>query len=455
MSEIKCIYCNKSESDGIIINESDIIPESLTNAKLTCSNVCSIEHNNKFSEYFESEVINNLAFLRNKLNIKNKGKRFPHYSSKLKIGNKVYKKKNLVSDSNPIGNGSLISEDGNTRLSPISDSDKTEYIDTYDLRTIAIEKTTLINLEIFTKDSMFRMVSKIAYEWFCKVNNIMYMNPSFSNIIDFITIGISNKPVVTPISDTYILSMINSFTLKGSHFLAYCITDTDEIKAIVSIFGVALYEVIISSSIKDLDNLYSLASQELDLVKRHNLIKYKNFDDLKNDYNNNFTHIVDNNSNIHYCIPKIDSISSKKILITDYIYRYLNNNKSNYCKREFENMLITKLNELLHILFLNKPEFKRFSKEYGGDNFKYINWENPDKEFWLRFYSAYLIGKSEYDNINEDVLYNLLHKNLNINKNGYVNFSSESSHTWKSIITKDNNFKEVILKGFEKINRWE
>ncbi|HBF9969561.1 TPA: hypothetical protein KO483_003541 [Clostridioides difficile] len=118
-------------------------------------------------------------------------------------------------------------------------------------------------------------------------------------------------------------------------------------------------------------------------------------------------------------------------------------------------MLIAKLNELLNILFLNKPEFKRFSKEYGGDNFKYINWENPDKEFWLRFYSAYLIGESEYDNINEDVLYNLLHKNLNINKNGYVNLSSESSHTWKSIITKDNNFKEVILKGFEKINKWE
>ncbi|HBE8854783.1 TPA: hypothetical protein KM785_003368, partial [Clostridioides difficile] len=279
MSEIKCIYCNKSESDGIIINESDIIPESLTNAKLTCSNVCSIEHNNKFSEYFESEVVNNLAFLRNKLNIKNKGKKFPHYSSKLKIGNKVYKKKNLVSDSNPIGNGSLISEDGNTRFSPISDSDNTEYIDTYDLRTITIEKTTSINLEIFTKDSMFRMVSKIAYEWFCKVNNIMYMNPSFNNIIDFITTGLSNKPVVTPISDNHILSMINSFTLKGSHFLAYCITDTNEIKAIVSIFGVASYEVIISPNIKNLDNLYNLASQEFDLVKRHNLIKYKNFDD--------------------------------------------------------------------------------------------------------------------------------------------------------------------------------
>lgn len=454
MNEVKCIYCNKGKSDGIIINESDIIPESLTNAKLKCSNVCSIDHNNKFSDYFESEVINDLAFLRNKLNIRNKGRKFPSYPSKLKIGDNVYIKKNLISDSNPIGNGSLISEDGTTLFSPISDSSDKKVIESYDLKTITIEKTTTINLEIFSKDSMFRMVAKIAYEWFCKVNDIMYMNPSFSNIIDFITTGTSSKPVVTPISDLSVIYPIDSLTSKGSHFLAYYITDTGEIKSIVSIFGVALYEVIISYKIENLNNLYKLASQEFDLIKTHEPIKYKNINDLSEEYNNNFIHISSGEINIPYCVSDMDRTLSNKILLTDRVCRYLHNISPVFDKKYFKYNLIMKLNEILSFLFLNKPEFKRFSKEYGGDNFNNVNWQNSDKEFWLRFYITYLIGKSDYDNINDEIFNNLLHNNLNITSEGNIDLSIESHDKWKAIITEDNNFKEIILKGFQKINNW-
>ena len=38
MKNIKCIYCNKNESDGITLSESDIIPESLTNKKIINNN---------------------------------------------------------------------------------------------------------------------------------------------------------------------------------------------------------------------------------------------------------------------------------------------------------------------------------------------------------------------------------------------------------------------------------
>lgn len=454
MSEVKCIYCNKGKSDGVIISESDIIPDSLTNAKLKCSNVCSIDHNNKFSDDFESEVINNLAFLRNKLNIKNKGNKFPSYPAKLKIGDKVYEKKNLISDSNPIGNGSLISEDKTIRFSPIPDSSDKEYIEIYDLKSITIEKTTTINLGIFTNNSIFRMVAKIAYEWFCKVNNIMYKNSSFSNIIDFITTGASSKPVVTPINDISVINLIDSFTSKGSHFLAYYISENNKVKAIVSLFGVALYEVIISYKIENLDNFYILASQEFDLVKTHKPIKYKTIEDLKEEYDDNFVLISFGGINILYCVADMDSNFSNKILLTDRIGRYLHDSNPDFCKKSFEHNLKIKLNEILSSLFLNKPEFKRFSKEYGGDNFKGVNWENPDKEFWLRFYITYLIGKSDFDNINDENFNALLHDNLNITSEGNVNSSIEDYNKWKSTITGDSNFKQVILEGFKKINRW-
>lgn len=49
----KCIYCNRV--DGL--SESDIIPDALTNVKIRNRNVCTVEHNNKFSDLFESRVI--------------------------------------------------------------------------------------------------------------------------------------------------------------------------------------------------------------------------------------------------------------------------------------------------------------------------------------------------------------------------------------------------------------
>lgn len=71
----RCIYCGKAED----LSESDIIPDALTNARILNKNVCRIEHNNKFSDMFESEVINALSFITNELDIKSsKGKNMQH-----------------------------------------------------------------------------------------------------------------------------------------------------------------------------------------------------------------------------------------------------------------------------------------------------------------------------------------------------------------------------------------
>ena len=56
----KCIYCGKVDD----LSESDIIPDALTNARIFNKNVCRIEHNNLFSDMFESKVIEAYVFFR-------------------------------------------------------------------------------------------------------------------------------------------------------------------------------------------------------------------------------------------------------------------------------------------------------------------------------------------------------------------------------------------------------
>lgn len=61
--EHKCIYCENTKD----LSESDIIPDALTNARILNKNVCRIEHNNKFSDMFESKVTESIAFITNEL----------------------------------------------------------------------------------------------------------------------------------------------------------------------------------------------------------------------------------------------------------------------------------------------------------------------------------------------------------------------------------------------------
>ena len=87
-SKIGCIYCGKSTD----LSVSDIIPDALTNGKLCNRYVCRINHNNKFSDAFESEVIEGLSVVTNALNIKSsKGKNYAKYDTTIIIDGTSYK----------------------------------------------------------------------------------------------------------------------------------------------------------------------------------------------------------------------------------------------------------------------------------------------------------------------------------------------------------------------------
>lgn len=109
-----CIYCGTTDN----LSDSDIIPDALTNAKIINPNVCRIAHNSKFSDYFESKVIEKLATITNLLDVKSsKGKQYARYPMIFTIGNEEYFTK-IASDTEVFQkiNTSL---DGKTKIGPI------------------------------------------------------------------------------------------------------------------------------------------------------------------------------------------------------------------------------------------------------------------------------------------------------------------------------------------------
>ena len=107
----RCIYCGKDND----LSESDIIPDALTDVRILNKHVCRIKHNNKFSDMFESKVIDALAFITNELDIKSsKGKKYALYDAVITIGGIDYNIK--LHGDNDIFNGRVIKSSDNTHL---------------------------------------------------------------------------------------------------------------------------------------------------------------------------------------------------------------------------------------------------------------------------------------------------------------------------------------------------
>ena len=115
---MKCIYCGSEE-----LSKSDIIPDALTNGKIINPCVCRVNHNNKFSDLFEDDVIKALAVFTNELDVKSsKGKgKYASYDSIIGIDGTNYKTK--VSSNSDILSGKRImrSEDGKTLIGPLDE----------------------------------------------------------------------------------------------------------------------------------------------------------------------------------------------------------------------------------------------------------------------------------------------------------------------------------------------
>lgn len=195
--EKKCIYCNKDKD----LSKSDIIPDALSNVKIINPCVCSIQHNQRFSDKFESTIINGLSPITNKLCISSKKKgenRYTPHDITMTINNKKYNIKKFTSLAKFYSSGGISkSVDGKSMIGELS---KLEKIPNGEVENLDLhEKDKIISFKIshniFFSSEMYRLVTKIAFEWYCLENHITHYLRDFDEIIKFIDKGEGINPV--------------------------------------------------------------------------------------------------------------------------------------------------------------------------------------------------------------------------------------------------------------------
>jgi len=75
---------------------------------------------------------------------------------------------------------------------------------------------------------MYRMLSKIAFEWYCAKNNVVGYHEEFSEIIEFITTGKGTNPV-SIIQEKELYKMLDHQVNLGSHTLFAFVKQDGEI----------------------------------------------------------------------------------------------------------------------------------------------------------------------------------------------------------------------------------
>lgn len=146
----RCIYCG-TEND---LSKSDVIPDALTNGKIINPNVCRVDHNNRFSDMFEDEVISKLAFITNELDIKSsKGNQYARYAASVIVEGTEYTTK-MNADTDLFNKKIMRSADGKSLIGPMDAIKKMKGIDyskvtETDINQIEIEKRVSIDMGVF------------------------------------------------------------------------------------------------------------------------------------------------------------------------------------------------------------------------------------------------------------------------------------------------------------------
>lgn len=182
---MKCIYCNSE----VELTSSDIITYAVTGAKLTKSFVCKA-HNAFTNDNYEKKFIADLDFFRNQLGLTTRDGKPIQYKAdisvdgaemhnvKISTRESLYAPKDVLSGTDDNGNKVLMAP--MERIEKISK----RKVATVDISDVVVHKT--INADSFLGFHAVHSIAKMAYEWYCYVNNIEEFREEYSEIVDFI-----------------------------------------------------------------------------------------------------------------------------------------------------------------------------------------------------------------------------------------------------------------------------
>jgi len=454
----KCIYCNSLE-----VNESDIIPVSLTNAKITKKNVCTLKHNSLFGQTFESDVINKLSYLRDHLDIVGKGKKYPETVVDIKVGDSTFKKKRTKNTS-IFGLKPMTSENKKVKLGPVEilkqiaeaeqkKGNKLDDFEEIDINDEEIEQYFPVDLTAFISMSSKRLAAKMAYEWFCYFYNIEERLEDFANIIDYICENdwSGAEELVTYVLTKDLYSIVKQSTEHGSHTFITYENDTS-INVLVSFFGVCVYNV----KLLDKPNLSfsrNCFAQEFQLSASRNTLAHQSIVDFNQFIKDSFVTVK---------IPGVgEALYPKEDLIDKYrweligLYDWVINNLRYIEFLKVENAELIEMvkhnyNEALNGNLIHIRNLKRFAKEVIDEKTDVKLNPNAHGEGKILFYYlVFQIGKQPNSKVNDALIKNILHGRVNEQNELIINRELEKEML--SEILNDKNYSQKLKIGKEKI----
>lgn len=455
----KCIYCGATED----LSESDIVPDALTNARILNGNVCKIAHNNKFSDMFESKVIEALSFITNILDIKtSKSSKYPQYEAFAIIDGKEYKAR--IRDEREWFNGQIrVSTDKTQKFGAydkIEKMAKGDEIATVDVNDRKFDSRVTIPAEIFFDEAYYRMLSKIAFEWYCKENNVIGYHSEFDNIIKYITEGVGTRPV-TIIQDEIVYELRSQIQNLGSHMLFGFEAIDGKINVVISLFGLLMYRVVVSDVVPSFcNNNFLFAELRIDSKKTEH--KHADYEASKTYFANifdpkNFRPI--NIGGITIMLPLSMSpvdVSVYPIIMDIVKILAETNNDMSTPDKKVQDMLFKFTEELTQASVLHKRAIRRFVNVYFSDHHApiIISPESCDRKKAFLFYVVYLIGKSDIAELNDKALQDIINKRFELSYDATINLTEELSNTLVQEILADEEYSSVLEDGATKIKAW-
>lgn len=456
-----CIYCGNTET-----SESDIIPDALTNARITNKNVCKTEHNNKFSDLFESDVIEALALITNGLDIKShKGENYAAYSAKIEIDGIEYSTKMTSEKDLFNGRKVLVSTDGKHKLSSMDKITKIaqdpSQISEVDINNLPLCKKVEIDINVYFSEKMFRMIAKIAYEWYCSRNDVVGYHDEFENIVKFITSGEGNNPV-TILQNEELYKYCGKQVSLGSHCLFAYIDNEEKINVIVSLFGIAMYRVVVSDDIPAFcENNFMFMELRTDSSRKE--LKHVSREEAENYFfellkPSNFIEGA-NIAGMHIMIPKV--ISSIDVVVYPFVFNMTKcfleiNDETREPNERIVRILKNNIQEVLQASSLHKKSIQRFVKEYFSDGHEPIilNPNSSNKKTVLLFYILFVIGRDNIEHIDDKSLQDIAKKALDMGVQSELIVTDEIEKKLQSEMLATKGYSDLLEKGAEVIKRW-
>ena len=459
--ERRCIYCN-ADND---LSESDIIPDALTNARITNKNVCRMEHNNDFSDMFEFKVITALAFITNILDVKSsKGKGYAQYHATVNIDGIDYAAR-IASETELFSGRILKSVDGKHIMSSIEkaktiakDQSKVTEVD---VNSLILEKKVNIDTSIYFDRSMLRLASKIAFEWYCARNYVSGYHDDFKKIVSFITDGTDEK-IVSIVQNSEIYDLCAHQLNLGSHCLLAFQGDQNEINVIVYLFGIVMYRVVVCDHTPDFCTNNCLYQELCTDTSRKEVFR-KSVGELNNQFleyfsnTGNFTSVKSGKMTamIAKDIPQIDIVQSIHIsnLIKYFSHSYDETLTPN---EQINSILLNNIRAITQASLLHKKSLKRFVKEHCklATEPIQLNPKTINKKDIFMMYVLFVIGKSTLERLDDQTLQTLIKEALSIRVDGEIRVNDELEESLKNEIIGTTNYTLYIQRGAILVNEW-